>query len=77
MTEVVKGKYVYGTVKVGERGQIVIPSKAREHYNIKPGDILLAIGDRRKGGLGFVKADTMKDFVVKMLKGLGEIEEET
>lgn len=33
MTEVVKGKCIYGTVKVGERGQVVIPSKAREHFN--------------------------------------------
>ena len=76
MTEVVKGKYIYGTVKVGERGQVVIPSKAREHFNIKAGDLLLVIGDRKKGGIGLVKADTLKKFVMKMLKGLGELEAE-
>jgi len=75
MTEVVKGKYVYGTVKVGERGQVVIPSKAREHFSIKPGDLLLVIGDRKRGGIGLVKANAMKEFVMKMLKGLGELEE--
>lgn len=76
MTEVVKGKYIYGTVKVGKRGQVVIPSKAREHFNIKPGDLLLVIADRKKGGIGFIKANAMKEFVMKMLKGLGEVEEE-
>lgn len=76
MAEVVKGKYIYGTVKVGKRGQVVIPSKAREHFNIKAGDLLLVVGDRKKGGVGFVKADAMKDFVMKVLKGLGEVEEE-
>lgn len=76
MTEVVKGKYIYGTVKVGERGQVVIPSKARKHFNIKAGDLLLVIGDRKKGGIGLIKADAMKEFVMKMLKGLGEVEEE-
>ena len=75
VTEVVKGKYVYGTVKVVERGQVVIPSKAREHFNIKPGDLLLAIGGRKKGGIGLVKADAMKEFVMKMLRGLGELDE--
>ena len=32
-----KGKHIFGTVKVGERGQIVIPKEARELFNIKPG----------------------------------------
>ena len=32
-----KGKYIFGTVKVGERGQIVIPKEAREVFGIEPG----------------------------------------
>lgn len=36
-----KGKRMFGLVKVGERGQIVIPKKAREIFNICPGDSLL------------------------------------
>ena len=35
-----KGKRVFGTAKVGDRGQIVIPKEARELFNIKPGDTL-------------------------------------
>jgi hypothetical protein len=34
-------KYIYGVVTVGERGQIVIPKKARDQFNIKPGDKLI------------------------------------
>lgn len=61
---------IYGTVKVGERGQVVIPSKAREDFNIKPGDLLLVVAGRRRGGLGLVKADAMKEFATRILKGL-------
>ncbi len=44
-----KGKHIFGMVKVGEKGQIVIPKKARDIFNIKPGDSLLLIGDEEQG----------------------------
>ena len=40
-----KGKYVFGVVTVGEKGQIVIPVKARRIFGIRPGDNLLVLGD--------------------------------
>ena len=49
-----KGKHVFGMVTVGERGQIVIPKKAREIFDIKPGDSLLMLGDD-ESGLALVK----------------------
>ena len=42
-------KRVFGTAKVGDRGQIVIPKEARELFNIKPGDTLLILGEDKKG----------------------------
>jgi len=39
----------FGTAKVGDRGQIVIPKEARELFNIRPGDTLLIIGEENKG----------------------------
>lgn len=36
-------------VKVGEKGQIVIPKDAREMFNIKPGDMLMLMADIEKG----------------------------
>ena len=40
---------VFGTAKVGDRGQIVIPKEARELFNIRPGDTLLIMGEENKG----------------------------
>lgn len=36
---------VFGTAKVGDRGQIVIPKEARDLFNIRPGDTLLILGE--------------------------------
>ncbi|WP_111930947.1 helix-turn-helix domain-containing protein [Clostridium tertium] len=44
-----KGKYFFGAVTVGERGQIVIPKDAREVFNINSGDKLLILGDEDRG----------------------------
>ncbi|WXG43703.1 MAG: AbrB/MazE/SpoVT family DNA-binding domain-containing protein [Promethearchaeati archaeon SRVP18_Atabeyarchaeia-1] len=70
MTEVAKGKFLYGTVTVGERGQIVLPIEARRHFNIKPGDKLLVAGDIKKG-LAIQKASIMKDVALKILGVIG------
>ena len=42
------GKFAW-TVTVGEKGQIVIPKRAREEFEIKPGDTLVILGDRQRG----------------------------
>ena len=44
-----KARRVFGTAKVGDRGQIVIPKEARELFNIQPGDTLLILGDEDTG----------------------------
>ena len=44
-----RGRRVFGTARVGDRGQIVIPKEARELYDIKPGDTLLLLGDEETG----------------------------
>lgn len=43
-----KGKYAW-TVKVGEKGQFVIPKEAREVFDINPGDTLIVLGDIEQG----------------------------
>ena len=40
---------VFGTAKVGDRGQIVIPKEAREFFGINPGDTLLILGKHATG----------------------------
>ena len=44
-----KQQRVFGTAKVGDRGQIVIPKEARELFGIKPGDTLLILGEEDTG----------------------------
>ena len=44
-----KNQQVFGTAKVGDRGQIVIPKEARELFHIRPGDTLLILGEESKG----------------------------
>ena len=64
-----KGKHIFGTVRVGERGQIVIPKEARELFKINPGDILLVLGDEEQG-IAISKADIMNEIALKILAGL-------
>lgn len=44
-----KSRRVFGTAKVGDRGQIVIPKEARELFDIRPGDTLLILGEEETG----------------------------
>jgi AbrB family looped-hinge helix DNA binding protein len=43
-----KGKYAW-SVRVGEKGQIVIPKQARDLFGIRPGDTLIVLGDIKRG----------------------------
>lgn len=54
-----KGKHIFGTVCVGERGQIVLPKQARELFQIKPGDRLVILGDEslEHPGLALMKEE--------------------
>ncbi|MBR1860886.1 MAG: helix-turn-helix domain-containing protein [Lachnospiraceae bacterium] len=54
-----KGKHLFGIVKVGDKGQIVIPAKAREVFDIKAGERLVVLGDEGMG-IAIAKAD---DFI--------------
>ena len=54
-----KGKHLFGLVTVGDKGQIVIPAKARKLFDISPGDQLVVLGDESQG-MAIMKA---KDFL--------------
>lgn len=51
-----EGKYIFGTVTVGEKGQIVIPVRARKIFNIQKDDSLMVLGDINQG-LALLKSD--------------------
>ena len=44
-----RDRHIFGTVKVGEKGQIVMPKEARTLFHISPGDTLLVLGDEETG----------------------------
>ena len=51
-----KGKHIFGTTKINDRGQVVIPKKARELFGINNGDSLVVLGDEAEG-IALIKAD--------------------
>ena len=57
---------VFGTAKVGDRGQIVIPKEARELFGIQPGDTLLLLGDRETG-LVISRPEVLRDLADEIL----------
>ena len=44
-----RGKHMFGVVTVGDKGQIVIPVRARRVFDINPGDQLMVLGDENSG----------------------------
>lgn len=62
------GKYIFGVVKVGDKGQIVIPKDARQVYGIKPGDALIMLGDER--GIALLKTEIFQNAIDQVMGGL-------
>ncbi|MCM6878896.1 AbrB/MazE/SpoVT family DNA-binding domain-containing protein [Enterococcus faecium] len=62
-----EGKYAW-TVKVGEKGQIVIPKEARNIFDINPGDTLIILGDKEQG-LGIPPKDIFTKLVNTIFDG--------
>ena len=62
------GKYLFGVVKVGDKGQIVIPKDARKIYDIKPGDTLMLLGDQK--GLAILKTEIFQNIINQAMEGL-------
>ncbi len=51
-----RGKHLFGTVTLGERGQLVIPKAAREIFDLHAGDVLVVLGDEEQG-IAITKAE--------------------
>ncbi len=64
---------VFGTAKVGDRGQIVIPKEARELFKIQPGDTLLILGEEETG-LIVSRPEVLRDIANKMFESMKDEE---
>ncbi len=63
-----KGKHFFGVVKVGDRGQIVIPKQAREMYQIHAGDKLVVLGEDETKGIAVLKSESFLEFAEMIRK---------
>ena len=64
-----KQQRIFGTAKVGDRGQIVIPKEAREYFDIEPGDTLLILG-KHETGLIVTKPETLNDLASQIFHSI-------
>ena len=53
-------RYYMSSVKLGPKGQIVIPKEARQIFGVQPGDTLLILGDEETGII-ITKPDVLRD----------------
>ena len=62
---------LYGTAKVGEKGQIVIPKEARAEFGLSPGDVVIIVGGNGKG-IGIMKSNSMDEIISKTFSEIME-----
>ena len=67
MKNISKDRFIV-SVKVGEKGQIIVPKEAREMFNIQPGDTLMVLGDKERG-LALMKSDDVYELMSKGVIG--------
>ena len=65
-----RGKHIFGMVKMGDKGQIVIPRDARKIYDINPGDAMMVLGDQR--GMALLKTEIFQSVINQAMEGLSK-----
>ena len=78
MTIPPKGKHIFGTATLGERGQIVLPKKAWELFDLKSGDTFIVLADEspEKGGIALVPSKWTLSTISQFLNKVKPIAEE-
>lgn len=70
-----KDRYFMASVKIGPKGQIVIPKEVRDMFELNPGDTVVLLADSKKG-IGLQTADKLKHFARKAFESLPAQEDE-
>lgn len=66
-----QGQTLFGIVAVGDRGQIVIPKKARDIFDIRPGDSLAILGDEDQG-IAILKSEFLLSLASEIMSKRGK-----
>lgn len=66
--DILQGKYAW-MVKIGEKGQFVIPKQARELFDLNPGDEIIVLGDQEHG-IAILPKDKQQEYVQRIFKDL-------
>lgn len=67
-----KGKHIFGTVTMNDKGQIVVPKKARDLFGFQPGDSLLILGDEDAPGIAIMKPQDFENQIKQFLSMIGK-----
>ena len=68
-------RYFMSSVKIGPKGQIVIPKEARDRFGLQPGDTLVLMADRKKG-LALQTVDKLNPLMKSVFNSLPSEREE-
>ena len=66
--ETVNGKYAW-MVKIGEKGQFVIPKEARDLFDLQPGSSILVLGDEKRG-LAILPRELQNEYIARIFSDL-------
>lgn len=58
------GRHIFGLSKINDKGQITLPVKCREVFQLKAGDNILVLGDEEKGGIALLNLGSGPDIVM-------------
>ena len=64
------GKYAW-MVKIGEKGQFVIPKEARDLFDLQPGNEILVLGDEKRG-LAILPKEMQQEYIKRIFSEIAE-----
>ncbi len=64
------GKYAW-MVKIGERGQFVIPKEAREMFDLQPGNEILVLGDIKRG-IAILPKEMQSEYITRIFSEIND-----
>ena len=67
------GKYAW-MVKIGEKGQFVIPKEARDMFDLQPGSTILVLGDEKRG-IAILPREAQSEFISRIFTQMDQEED--